>query len=64
MINNSEGSSYQEKIMNVQQSQIIPNVKFNSNGETINTNADTQGKNILAVVLEIDKRWVLSLQNH
>ena len=56
MINNSEGSSYQEKIMNTLQSQIISNVKFNSNGETINANADTQGKNILAVVVEIDKK--------
>ena len=56
LINNSGGISYQEKITKALQSQLIPNVTFNSNGETINANANTQGKSIMAVVLEIDKK--------
>ncbi len=56
LINKSPGSTYAEKVQRAIQSQQIPNVKFNSSGETINANANTQGKNILAVVLEIDKR--------
>lgn len=56
LINRTSGNSYQEKIMKVIQPEMIPNVQFNSNGETINVTCNTQGKNILAVVLEIDKR--------
>ncbi len=56
LINKASGASYAEKVQRTIQSQQIPNVQFNSNGETINANANTQGKNIMAVVLEIDKR--------
>lgn len=56
LINKASGSTYQEKVQRAIQSQQIPGIKFNSNGETINANANTQGKNIMAVVLEIDKR--------
>jgi C1A family cysteine protease len=56
MINKSAGSTYQEKVTRVIQRELIPNVQFNSAGETINASCNTQGKNIMAVVLEIDKR--------
>lgn len=56
LINKASGASYAENVQRAVQSQQIPNVQFNSNGETINANANTQGKNIMAVVLEIDKR--------
>ena len=56
LINSTPGATFQEKIMNTFKSAMIPNVKFNSTGETINVDCNTQGKDILAVVLEIDKR--------
>jgi hypothetical protein len=56
LINKSAGSTYQEKITRVIQRELIPNIQFNSTGETINASCNTQGKNIMAVVLEIDKR--------
>jgi len=56
LINKAQGATYAEKVQRAIQSQQIPNVKYNSTGETINANADTQGKNIMAVVLEIEKR--------
>ncbi len=56
LINATPGNSFQEKITKTFQSAMIPGVKYNSAGETINVDCTTQGKDVLAVVLEIDKK--------
>lgn len=56
LMNKTTGRTFSEKLQKVIAQEQIPNVKFNSSGETINVDCNTQGKNILAVVLEIDKR--------
>jgi hypothetical protein len=55
-ISNASGATYQDKVMNVIQSEMIQGARYNTSSSTINVACDTRGKNILAVVLEIDKR--------
>ena len=55
-ISNASGVTYQDKVMNVIQSEMIQGARYNTSSSTINVACDTRGKNILGVVLEIDKR--------
>ena len=55
-ISNAQGNNFQEKVLRVIQSERIQGVQYNTSSSTINVACDTKGKNILAVVLEIDKR--------
>jgi hypothetical protein len=54
-INQSIGSTYEQKVLNTLKDELIPNVKFG--GKNLAEFAcDTQNKNSVVVVLEIDKR--------
>jgi len=55
-ISRASGLTFQDKVTSVIKSEMIPGVQYNTSSSTINVNCDTRGKNILAVVLEIDKR--------
>lgn len=55
MINNSRQRTYAAKLKEVLGSEQIPNVNFEA-GEAIEFITDTKGKNVVGVVLEIDKR--------
>ncbi len=54
-ISQASGSSYAQKVARVIESEAIKNVSFSTTGGTVNVSCDTKGKNMLAVVLEIDK---------
>jgi hypothetical protein len=54
MVSKANGSSYADKITSVIESEMITNVKFSAS-KTIDVDCNTNGKNILAVVLEINK---------
>ncbi len=53
-INNAKGSSYQDKVYNVLNEELIDNVSF-SGGETIRFSATSTSQNMVAVVLEVAK---------
>lgn len=54
-ISQASGATYAEKVTRALQSDMLKNVNYETSGGTINVSCDTKGKNILAVVLEIDK---------
>ncbi len=54
-INQANGTTYEQKVLNTLQSELIPNVKFGGNG-LAEFACDTQNKNSVVVVLEIDKQ--------
>lgn len=54
-ITTSSGSTFAEKVTRAVSSDMIPNVQFTTKGTTIDVSCETKGKNILAIVLEIEK---------
>lgn len=54
-ISQASGANYADKITKVIESEMITNAKFSASN-TIDVDCNTNGKNILAVVLEIDKK--------
>lgn len=54
-ISQSSGASYAEKVVKALGGKMVSDADYNTSGSTVNASCETKGKNILAVVLEIDK---------